>query len=194
MALPDFIRKNRFLRAAGLILILVAVYLVIAIPFKVMSVIEGFTDIRPVMLLSPVFGVFFGVPGSIAFAIGNLIGDILSDSLKWSSIAGFVANFLGTYVFYLYWTRMSKQPFRLHNGKALLKQCTVTVVAAAIEALLIAPAVVLVYPGVDAGLLFITILSNGVIFPILIGIPLIFLMQEELHFKPRPPLKKASEQ
>ncbi len=50
------------LRRIGLTLILTAVYLGVAVPFKVMSVIPGFADIRPVLMLNPVFGIFFGIP------------------------------------------------------------------------------------------------------------------------------------
>ena len=77
------IEKKKLLKQVGLVLILTAVYLVVAVPFKVMSVIPGFADIRPVLMLNPVYGIFFGIPGCIAFAIGNLIGDLLSDSLRW---------------------------------------------------------------------------------------------------------------
>ncbi len=77
---------KKLLKQVGLVLILTAVYLVVAVPFKVMSVIPGFADIRPVLMLNPVYGIFFGIPGCIAFAIGNLIGDLLSDSLRWSDL------------------------------------------------------------------------------------------------------------
>ena len=172
------------LKKCILIGVLVLVYLVVAVPFKVMSVIPGFTDIRPVMLLKPVYGVFFGIPGCIAFAVGNLIGDIMSDSLKWSSIAGFAANFLGPYVFYLFWKRIFKTPFSLRTGKLLLMQTAVIIVSSVTEAVAIAPAVKLLYPEVDVLLLSVTIFLNGTVFPLLLGIPLIMLMQEELGFKP----------
>lgn len=164
--------------------VLVLVYLIIAIPFKVMSVIPGFTDVRPVMLLKPVFGIFFGIPGCFAFAIGNLIGDITSDSLRWSSIAGFGANFLGPFLFYWFWKRMAKEPFALRTGKSLLKQLAVIIVSGLMEAIIITPAVKLIYSDVDVIVLSITILINGTVFPLFLGIPLIVLMQEELHFEP----------
>ena len=167
-----------------LTLILTAVYLIIAIPFKVMSIIPGFTDIRPVMLLKPVYGIFFGIPGCIAFAIGNFIGDIISDSLRWSSIAGFAANFLGPFIFYLFFVKISKQEFSLRTVKDLLKHFAVTVVSSVIEALLIAPAVKLIYPEVDFMLLGFTIFLNGTAFPLLLGVPLMILMQEEFGFMP----------
>ena len=137
--------------------VLIIVYLIIAIPFKVMSVIPGFTDIRPVMLLKPVYGVFFGIPGCIAFAVGNLIGDIMSDSLRWSSIAGFAANFLGPFVFYLFWNRISKSPFSLRTGVSILKHIALIAVSALMEAIIITPAVKWVYSEIDVILLFSTV-------------------------------------
>lgn len=164
--------------------VLVLVYLIIAVPFKVMSIIPGFTDIRPVMLFKPVYGVFFGIPGCFACAIGNLIGDVMSDSLRWSSIAGFAANFLGPFVFYLFWVKLSKTAFSLRTGKALLKQTAVIVVSAVMEAAIIAPAVQLMYDGVNLPLLVMIIFFNGSIFPLMPGIPLMMLMQDELGFVP----------
>ena len=177
-------RRHPFVNHLLLTLVLLVVFLVVAIPFKVMSVIPGFTDIRPVSLLQPVYGIFFGIPGCAAFAIGNLIGDIVSDSLRWSSIAGFVANFAGPYVFYLFWSRIAKTPFSLRTGKNLLKQSLVTFVSAILQAVLITPAVVLVYPDVSGWLFASTVTLNGSVFPIMIGIPLMILMQEELGFTP----------
>ena len=175
---------RKALRTAGLFFALVLVYLLMAIPFRVMTVIPGFTEIRPVQLLKPVYGVFFGIPGCLAFAVGNLIGDLLGDSLKWSSIAGFAANFAGPFVFWLFWSRLSKTTFSLRTGRDLLKQLAVTVVSAALEALLITPVVMLVYADVSAALFAATVFLNGTVFPLLLGIPLMILMQEEFGFQP----------
>ncbi len=164
--------------------VLVMVYLIIAIPFKVMNVIPGFTDIRPVMLFKPVYGVFFGIPGCLAFTIGNLIGDIMSGSLRWTSVSGFAANFLGPYVFYVFWKRISKTPFSLRTFKRILIQIAVIIVSSVIEVVIIAPSVKLIYPEVDFILLSVTIFLNGTLFPLALGIPLMILMQEELGFKP----------
>ncbi len=177
-------RFHETLRTAGLFLVLVLVYLILAVPFRVMTVIPGFTEIRPVQLLKPVYGVFFGIPGCLAFAVGNLIGDLLGDSLKWSSIAGFAANFAGPFVFWLFWSRLSKTTFSLRRGKDLLKQLAVTAASAASESLLITPVVMLVYADVNAALFAATVFLNGTVFPLLLGIPLMILMQEEFGFRP----------
>jgi len=67
--------KSPIVRKVVLIAILLLVYLIIALPFKQLAVIPGFSDVRPVYMLQPVFGIFFGIPGCLACAVGNLIGD-----------------------------------------------------------------------------------------------------------------------
>ena len=56
-------------------LALVVVYMVVAMPFRTMTIIPGFTDVRPVMALGPVYAVFFGPLGCLASAVGNLLSD-----------------------------------------------------------------------------------------------------------------------
>lgn len=177
-------KKKSLLRVFLAIPVLIVIYLIVSIPFKVMEIIPGFTDIRPVSMLEPVYGIFFGIPGCLAFAVGNLITDIVSNSLKWSSIAGFAANFAGPFCFYLFWDVLSRVPFDLKGGKNILKHIAVIAVAALIQAELIIPAVRLVYPEVDHWLFFTTIIINSTSFPIILGIPLIIVLQEELKFKP----------
>lgn len=176
---------KKTLRYIGLVLILLFVYLIVAIPFKVMSVIPGFTDIRPVILLEPVYGIFFGIPGCIAFAAGNLVCDIVSDGLRWSSIAGFIINFAGPFLYWLFWNKISKESFSLKTGKNLLKQICTTLVIAVIDTVTLSITVKLSYPEIYGKLFAVTVLLNESVFPIFLGIPLMILMQEELGFKPK---------
>ena len=62
--------------------------------------------------------------------------------------------------------------------------CMTVVVMAAIETLIVAPAVALVYPEVDAVFLAWAVFGNTAGFPILFGIPLSILLQEEFGFEP----------
>lgn len=177
-------KKRGFLYQLGIFVLLIAVYLIVSVPFKVMEVIPGFTDVRPVSMLMPVYGIFFGIPGCIAYAVGNLITDIVSDSLKWSCIAGFAANFIGPFCYYLFWIILSKQPFCLKETKSLLKHTALIFIDALLVAGIITPFVALSYPDVDTKLFFVMVLINSSAFPLLIGIPLIILMQDELGFQP----------
>lgn len=171
-------------RKTVLFVVLLVVYLVIALPFKVLSIISGFTDVRPVCMLMPVYGIFFGIPGCLANAVGNLIGDIASGSLRWSSIAGFIANFAYPYLMYLFWTKLRKKPFNLRTGRSMGLFVVTVVACACVQSLLISPAVALFYPDVDITLFATSVVGNGALFPIGFAIPFIIMIQEELGFVP----------
>lgn len=166
---------------------LVAVYLVAAVPFRAMNLITGFTDVRPVTALAPVYAVFFGPSGCLAVAFGNLGADAVSGSLRWTSIAGFAANFLGPLLVWLFWTRISRTPFALRTVRDLFRHGLAVAAMALLETVVIAPAVSLVYPDVDASFFALTVFANTTVFPLVIGIPLAILLQEELGFVPLPP-------
>jgi len=171
-------------RKIVLFFILLAVYLIISLPFKVISVIPGFSDIRPVCMLQPVYGIFFGIPGCLAFAVGNVISDIMSDSLRWTSIAGFIGNFMFPFLMYLYWTRIRKKPFNLRTRRRLIGMVGSILFCSLVESLIICPAVAIVYPEVDIILFTISVVANTSVFSIAFAIPFIILIQEELGFMP----------
>ena len=172
--------RSALLRLAGLL----AVYLVIALPFKAMNLIPGFTDVRPVQALGPLYGVFFGPLGCLACAFGNLVADAADDALRWTSIAGFASNYLGPLFVWWFWTRVSRTPFSLRSPRDLLRHSLVLAASAAIETAIVAPSVALVYPDVDIALFAKAVFGNTAIFPIVLGIPLSILLQEEFGFVP----------
>lgn len=172
------------MRKLVLFVVLLGVYLIVAIPFKVLVVIPGFSDVRPVDMLQPVYGIFFGIPGCLAFAVGNLIGDIASGSLRISSIAGFVGNFAFPYLMYLFWTRLQKERFNVRTGRMVGLFCVSVFVCACVKSLIISPAVGLYYPNVDLGLFALSVIANSTVFPICLAIPFISLIQDELGFAP----------
>jgi len=65
-----------------------------------LTIIPGFTWIRPANALTPVFGVLFGIPGALGTAIGNFIADAFAGYLGWGSIGGFIGNFILAYIPY----------------------------------------------------------------------------------------------
>ena len=172
------------------IIMLIAVYLILAFPFKALEIIPGFTDIRPVNMLVPIYGIFFGIPGCLVFAFGNLFMDFVSGSLRLTSVAGLVANFAGPYLIHIYYNKISKKPFELENVKNVLVFVAVVFVSAVLEAVIITPFVALLYPDVDAGLFALSVITNDLIFPVFFGMPIIMLMQKELGFKTLKGMKK----
>ncbi|MBR2524433.1 MAG: hypothetical protein IKE53_08375 [Clostridiales bacterium] len=164
-------------------IILVIAYLLVAIPFKVMEVIPGFTDIRPVTLLGPVYALFYGTPGCIIFAIMNLVMDAVSGQLMWSSIAGLLANFAGPFLFLLYWKKVANNGPYLRTPGNIIHFSVILFLKAILEAVMITPSVALIYPDINWMVFFVSVVANTSFFPILFGIPLIILMKEELGFK-----------
>ncbi len=185
-------RRRAAVAAFVRFLALVGIYLVAAVPFRTMSLITGFTDVRPVTAIAPVYAVFFGPLGCLAVAFGNLGADAVSDSLRWTSIAGFAANFLGPLLVWYYWTRLSRTPFALRTVGELFRHSLAVAAMAFLEMVIIAPAVALVYPDVDAAYFALTVFLNTSAFPVFFGIPLAILLQEELGFVPLPPRRATA--
>ena len=167
-----------------IVLLLFITYFIISIPFKALDIMPGFTDIRPVTILQPIYGIFFGIPGCVVLSLGNVISDIIGGSLRISSAAGALANFLGPFLFYIYWAKYAGTAFDLRSGKRMLKFIGTIIVVAAIEALIITPAVAYFYPDVDYMKFAVIVLCNTILFPVALGIPLTVLIQEEFGFVP----------
>lgn len=164
-------------------ILLVLAYVIVAVPFKVMEVIPGFADVRPVTLLGPIYALFFGLPGCIIFALMNLVMDIAAGDLAWSCIAGLLANFAGPFLIMYYWKKISRESLHLKTIRNIGVHSLVIIIAALIEAMVITPSVAFLYPDVNWKVFFLSVLLNTSCFPILFGIPLTILIQEELGFK-----------
>ena len=120
-------------------------------------------------------------------------GDIASNSLRWSSIAGFVGNFVYPYLMYLFWTKLRKKPFNLRRGRTIGLFVVTIIVCTLVKALMISSAVAFHYPDVDVVLFFASVLLNDALFPIGFAIPFIIMLQEELGFKPLGPKSPTTE-
>ena len=130
------------------------------------------------------FGIFFGPVGCLACGFGNLLADAVDHAIRWTSIAGFASNALGPLLVWWFWTRVSRTPFSLRTPRDLLRHCLLLAAMGAFETAIVAPAVALVYPEVDAVFLAWAVFGNTAGFPIFLGIPLSILLQEEFGFEP----------
>ena len=70
--------------------------LLLGISFKVMVLVEGLTEIRPVNAIPPVAGLLFGPVGAAACGIGNVLAD-LAGTFSPYSVLGLVGNFMAAY-------------------------------------------------------------------------------------------------
>ena len=100
-------------------LIVFTVFFVLGSAFKVMVLIEGLTEIRPVNAIPPVAGLAFGPIGAVACGLGNLAADLLG-SFDWTSVLGVVGNFVAAYLPYKLWHLFSSETPNLHSKRNIL--------------------------------------------------------------------------
>lgn len=100
--------------------IVFAAFLAVGIPFKVMVLIEGFTEVRPVNAIPPVAGLICGSWGALACGFGNLIADLFG-TFNGSSVLGFFGNMAGAYLPYRLWHIYSDEQPILHKNINILK-------------------------------------------------------------------------
>jgi len=80
-----------------------ALYSAILIPFKVIPLIPGVTELRPANAIPIVCSFLFGPAAAWGAAIGNVIGDFFG-GFGPGDVFGFIGNFLYAFVPYKVWT------------------------------------------------------------------------------------------
>ncbi len=95
-----------------------AAFLLLGIPFKVMVLVEGLTEVRPVNAVPIIAGLAFGPVGALACGIGNLVADLFG-SFGISSLLGILGNFVAAYLPYRVWHLFSKEKPNLHTFRAI---------------------------------------------------------------------------
>lgn len=105
--------KNSALRPFLLTLVPFAV---LGAAFKVMVLVEGFTEVRPENAIPIVAGLLFGPVGGLGCAAGNLIADCFG-SLNLTSLLGVAGNFLAAYLPYRIWYALSEERPNVHTWR-----------------------------------------------------------------------------
>lgn len=78
------------------------IFIGMAVPFKVMVLIPGLTEVRPVNAIPVVAGLLLGPAGAWGCAVGNLVADLFG-TFSVASVFGFLGNFTAAYLPYKIW-------------------------------------------------------------------------------------------
>ena len=161
----------------------VLVFIGMAVPFKVMVLIEGFTEVRPVNAVPVVAGLLLGPAAAWGCGIGNLIADLFGTFSK-GSLLGFIGNFIAAYLPYKLWHIAGrKETPNVKSYKNIGKYLLISAVAALGTAPIIACGMDMLF-GMWVPKMFWIIILNDLGFPILIGLPVfIVLTSEESNLK-----------
>lgn len=152
-------------------------FVFLGICFKVMVLVEGFTEIRPVNAIPVMTGLLFGSAGAWACAWGNLAADCFG-TLHLSSSLGFLGNFVGAYLPYRMWYLYRQEAPHVHTPYNLLIYVWTTFVAALAAAWLIAGGIWFLF-GLYIENLALYIFLNDLIFPLIFGLPVFIVLTSD---------------
>jgi energy-coupling factor transport system substrate-specific component len=145
-----------------------------------MTLVEGFTEVRPVNAVPVIAGLLFGPAGAWGCAAGNVIADLFGDFSIYS-ILGFFGNFAAAYVPYRLWhiVRGSEKPNVKTHGNLMLY-----VYLSAMGAMTTG---IIIGCGLDVFFhywswqLFFIIICNDFLFPIFLGLPVLIVLTSDDH-------------
>ena len=104
----DAVAMWRNTRLVVLAAVSASLYAALLIPFKVLPLIPGVTELRPANAVPVVCSFLFGPAGAWGAAIGNLIGDFFG-GIGPGDFFGFAANFLYGFLPYRAWRMLSTE-------------------------------------------------------------------------------------
>ncbi|MDP7238877.1 MAG: QueT transporter family protein, partial [Candidatus Latescibacteria bacterium] len=67
----------KYTRMVVLVALTAAMYAAVLIPFKLLPIIPGITEVRPANVFPVICSLMFGPAGAWGAAFGNLIGDLM---------------------------------------------------------------------------------------------------------------------
>lgn len=152
-------------------------FVFLGICFKVMVLVEGLTEIRPVNAIPVVAGLLFGPVGAWACAWGNLAADCFG-TLQLTSSLGFLGNFVGAYLPYRMWYLYRQEAPHVHTAYNLLIYIWITFVAALAASWLIAGGIWFLF-GFYIENLALYIFLNDLVFPLIFGLPVFIVLTSD---------------
>ncbi|MBI4552533.1 MAG: QueT transporter family protein [Candidatus Latescibacteria bacterium] len=103
----EVITMWKYTRMVVLVALTAALYAAVLIPFKLLPLIPGITELRPANVLPVICSLMFGPAAAWGSAFGNLIGDLLGGTSGLGSYFGMLGNFWYGYFPYRAWRTLS---------------------------------------------------------------------------------------
>jgi energy-coupling factor transport system substrate-specific component len=165
-----------------------ALFFVMGAAFKVMVLVEGFTEVRPVNAIPPVAGLAFGPVGGLACALGNLFADFFG-GFGWASVLGVCANFIAAFLPYRLWHLFSKESPNAGSHKNILLYMVICLVSAFTVAWFLSFGLYTVF-GFWIAEIYVYVFFNNFGFSVIFGLPfLIILTSDSVNLQFCKPMK-----
>ena len=153
-----------------------ALYAAILIPFKLLPIIPGVTEVRPANAIPIACSLLFGPAAAWGSAIGNLVGDF-AFGFGPGSFIGMVGNFLYGFAPYAIWRAVfGAQEPRADKASHWVVLVFICVVASAACAFTIGWGIDVIIKGVPFAILATIIFFNNLLMALLLAPPLFFAL------------------
>lgn len=165
---------KKYLRTFLLILSVMIFYLLCGEPFRQYLKLSPVTEVRPVAVFPFLFGLLFGLPGTLACALGNILADIRNHMGPELFIPGFVIQMLYSYPFVILWKYLRRNDdniFRLNRLEKVIQFIGIVIISAAVSSLSIYVFLHFLFKTPVLCLGLVNTFCNNLIFYIILGIP-----------------------
>ena len=152
-------------------------FFVLGASFKVMTLIRGLTEVRPVNAIPIVAGLLFGWVGALGCAFGNVAADLFG-TFEPSSILGFVGNFIAAWLPFRMWHVFSEEEPNMHTTRNILLYIFLSAVSGMTVAYVLAFGFEIFW-GTWIQTLYLYILYNDAGFAIFLGLPLFIVFTSD---------------
>lgn len=142
-----------------------------------MTLIKGFTEVRPVNAIPMAAGLMFGPVGALGCAFGNAAADFFG-TFDRTSILGFTGNFIAAYLPYRMWHVFSGEKPNMHTCKNILIYIILSAVSGMAVAYILAFGLEIFF-GLWIKTLYIYVLCNDVGFSVFLGMPLLIVFTSD---------------
>ncbi|MGN0349419.1 MAG: DMT family transporter [Roseburia sp.] len=165
-------------------------FAILGIAFKVMVLVEGFTEVRPANAIPIVAGLSFGAVGGLGCAVGNLIADCFG-SFNLTSLLGVIGNFMAAYIPYRIWYTLRTEKPNVHTWKNLLLYLWAAYMGALSCAWILGFGLEFFF-GLWMDTIYKYVFLNNLGFSIALGLPIFILMtSDSIHIPMRMPWKEG---
>ena len=156
--------------------------------FKVMTLVPGFTGVRPVNAIPTPAGLLYGPVGAVACALGNIATDLFG-TFDLKSILGAISNFLAAYIPYRMWYALYDKKPHTKTWTGILLYAWCSLLSSFVVSWFLVFGLELFF-GIWMPQIYTMIFLNNFLFSIFLGLPLFILARSDsinLHIRvPRP--------
>lgn len=152
-------------------------FAILGAAFKVMTLVEGITEVRPANGIPVPAGLLFGPIGGLGCAVGNLIADLFG-TFSGASVLGLIGNFFAAYLPYRLWYLSGGDAPNVHTYQNIARYLLVSYNGALTVAWFLGFGLELFF-GMWMKTIYLSVFFNNFGFSVVLGLPFLIVLTSE---------------